>query len=69
MTRSAEPNRKSFPDKEARQKCWDSRDEYWACLDKNKGTVLYFLKLLDYIFRFHVKLHHYVKTKFENLAC
>ena len=25
----------SFPDKEKRQKCWDSRDRYWECLDKN----------------------------------
>lgn len=25
----------SFPNKEERQKCWDSRDRYWECLDKN----------------------------------
>lgn len=25
----------SFPDKSKRQKCWDARDEYWKCLDKN----------------------------------
>ena len=25
----------SFPDKENRQKCWDNRDRYWECLDKN----------------------------------
>lgn len=25
----------SFPDKEDRQKCWGSRDNYWECLDKN----------------------------------
>ncbi|XP_055387976.1 cytochrome c oxidase assembly factor 6 homolog [Condylostylus longicornis] len=25
----------SFPGKEERQKCWDNRDAYWACLDKN----------------------------------
>nr|SVE77504.1 EOG090X03B7 [Daphnia lumholtzi] len=25
----------SFPDKEKRQKCWDSRDRYWECLDKS----------------------------------
>ncbi|XP_075556031.1 cytochrome c oxidase assembly factor 6 homolog isoform X1 [Dermacentor variabilis] len=25
----------SFPNKEQRQKCWDSRDRYWECLDKN----------------------------------
>ena len=25
----------SFPDKEARQKCWGSKDNYWECLDKN----------------------------------
>ncbi|XP_063695581.1 cytochrome c oxidase assembly factor 6 homolog [Culicoides brevitarsis] len=24
----------SFPDKEKRDKCWSSRDEYWKCLDK-----------------------------------
>ena len=21
--------------REARKKCWDARDEYWKCLDKN----------------------------------
>lgn len=25
----------SFPDKETRQSCWNARDEYWQCLDKN----------------------------------
>uniref|UniRef100_A0A182PFZ6 Cytochrome c oxidase assembly factor 6 n=1 Tax=Anopheles epiroticus TaxID=199890 RepID=A0A182PFZ6_9DIPT len=25
----------SFPDKDARAKCWTARDEYWACLDKH----------------------------------
>ncbi|XP_037274445.2 cytochrome c oxidase assembly factor 6 homolog [Rhipicephalus microplus] len=25
----------SFPNKEQRQKCWDSRDRYWECLDSN----------------------------------
>lgn len=25
----------SFPDKEARQKCWSARDNYWNCLDKS----------------------------------
>ncbi|XP_077522757.1 cytochrome c oxidase assembly factor 6 homolog isoform X3 [Amblyomma americanum] len=25
----------SFPNKEQRQKCWDSRDRYWECLDRN----------------------------------
>ncbi|XP_053670239.1 cytochrome c oxidase assembly factor 6 homolog [Anopheles nili] len=24
----------SFPDKDAREKCWTARDQYWACLDK-----------------------------------
>lgn len=23
----------SFPDKQTRKVCWDSRDRYWACLD------------------------------------
>ncbi|XP_037081987.1 cytochrome c oxidase assembly factor 6 homolog [Pollicipes pollicipes] len=23
----------SFPDKAARQVCWDARDQFWACLD------------------------------------
>jgi len=23
----------SFPDKAARQACWDARDQLWACLD------------------------------------
>lgn len=25
----------SFPNKEQRHKCWDSRDRYWECLDRN----------------------------------
>jgi len=25
----------SFPNKEERQKCWDSRDRYWECLDQS----------------------------------
>lgn len=25
----------SFPDKAQRQYCWDARDQYWSCLDKN----------------------------------
>lgn len=25
----------SFPDKDERKKCWDSRDRYWECLEKN----------------------------------
>lgn len=25
----------SFPDKAKRTKCWDSRDNYWQCLEKN----------------------------------
>lgn len=25
----------SFPDKDKRQKCWNARDGYWQCLDKN----------------------------------
>lgn len=25
----------SFPNKEKRQHCWDARDQYWQCLDKN----------------------------------
>lgn len=25
----------SFPDKEQRKHCWDARDQYWQCLDKN----------------------------------
>lgn len=24
----------SFPDKQQRKSCWDSRDKYWECLDK-----------------------------------
>lgn len=26
---------KPFPSKEQRKVCWDARDEYWQCLDKN----------------------------------
>nr|CAH0100649.1 unnamed protein product [Daphnia galeata] len=29
----------SFPDKEKRQKCWDSRDRYWECLDKSGDQI------------------------------
>jgi hypothetical protein len=25
----------SFPDKEQRAACWQGRDRYWECLDKN----------------------------------
>ena len=25
----------SFPNKVKRQQCWDARDKYWQCLDKN----------------------------------
>ncbi|KAJ6634602.1 Cytochrome c oxidase assembly factor 6 like [Pseudolycoriella hygida] len=25
----------SFPNKDQRQLCWDARDHYWKCLDKN----------------------------------
>lgn len=25
----------SFPDKAKRQECWNARDTYWQCLDKN----------------------------------
>ncbi|KAF0296394.1 Cytochrome c oxidase assembly factor 6 [Amphibalanus amphitrite] len=25
----------SFPNKAARQACWDARDQFWACLDAN----------------------------------
>ncbi|XP_026330962.1 cytochrome c oxidase assembly factor 6 homolog [Hyposmocoma kahamanoa] len=25
----------SFPDKQQRKTCWDSRDKYWECLDDN----------------------------------
>lgn len=28
----------SFPDKAARQACWNARDEYWQCLDKIAPT-------------------------------
>lgn len=28
-------SRMSFPDKQKRKQCWDARDEYWKCLDKN----------------------------------
>ncbi|XP_026477277.1 cytochrome c oxidase assembly factor 6 homolog [Ctenocephalides felis] len=27
----------SFPNKEDRKKCWDSRDQYWECLDTNEN--------------------------------
>lgn len=26
---------KMFPSKEQRSVCWDARDKYWQCLDKN----------------------------------
>uniref|UniRef100_A0A0K8TPN8 Putative cytochrome c oxidase assembly factor 6 n=1 Tax=Tabanus bromius TaxID=304241 RepID=A0A0K8TPN8_TABBR len=28
----------TFPTKEERTKCWDARDQYWACLEKNDPT-------------------------------
>lgn len=27
----------AVPNKETRQKCWDSRDAYWKCLDEGSG--------------------------------
>nr|CAD7199183.1 unnamed protein product [Timema douglasi] len=35
----------SFPNKAERQKCWDSRDRYWECLDINKDENEHCLKL------------------------
>nr|CAD7452480.1 unnamed protein product [Timema tahoe] len=35
----------SFPNKAERQKCWDSRDRYWECLDVNKDENEHCLKL------------------------
>ena len=29
----------SFPNKAARQACWDARDRYWACLDANAESA------------------------------
>ncbi|XP_076315792.1 cytochrome c oxidase assembly factor 6 homolog isoform X1 [Tachypleus tridentatus] len=29
----------SFPNKEQRQRCWNSRDRYWECLDKNNDDA------------------------------
>lgn len=34
MPRSTGENHKLFPDKEARYACWNSRDSFWACVDK-----------------------------------
>lgn len=28
----------SFPSKDVRHKCWQSRDSYWQCLDTNAPT-------------------------------
>lgn len=28
----------SFPNKEVRQKCYQSRDAYWECLDKQEAN-------------------------------
>ena len=25
----------SFPNKSDRQRCWDAKDKYWECLEKN----------------------------------
>jgi len=34
---SAEKEAKlNFPDRQTREKCWSSRDDYWKCLDDNK---------------------------------
>ncbi|XP_060530950.1 cytochrome c oxidase assembly factor 6 homolog [Cylas formicarius] len=27
----------SYPTREERAKCWDARDKYWECLNKNEG--------------------------------
>uniref|UniRef100_T1IML3 Cytochrome c oxidase assembly factor 6 n=1 Tax=Strigamia maritima TaxID=126957 RepID=T1IML3_STRMM len=35
VERGLSVNLMSFPNKEVRTKCWDSRDRYWECLDKN----------------------------------
>ena len=29
----------SFPNKAARQACWDARDQFWACLDANAESA------------------------------
>lgn len=29
----------SFPNKEDRKRCWDSRDRYWECLDANNDDI------------------------------
>ncbi|XP_063230158.1 cytochrome c oxidase assembly factor 6 homolog isoform X2 [Bacillus rossius redtenbacheri] len=38
-------SRMSFPTKEVRQQCWDSRDRYWECLDANKEAAEQCVKL------------------------
>ncbi|XP_075232663.1 cytochrome c oxidase assembly factor 6 homolog [Lycorma delicatula] len=35
----------SFPTKNERQACWDSRDRYWECLDNNGNEVEHCKKL------------------------
>ncbi|KAJ9594156.1 hypothetical protein L9F63_014412, partial [Diploptera punctata] len=37
----------SFISKAERQKCWDSRDRYWECLDKNSEKRELCLKLRE----------------------
>ncbi|XP_023223798.1 cytochrome c oxidase assembly factor 6 homolog isoform X2 [Centruroides sculpturatus] len=29
----------SFPNKDTRRRCWDSRDRFWECLDKNQNDL------------------------------
>ncbi|XP_063230157.1 cytochrome c oxidase assembly factor 6 homolog isoform X1 [Bacillus rossius redtenbacheri] len=42
---SGPEKRMSFPTKEVRQQCWDSRDRYWECLDANKEAAEQCVKL------------------------
>ena len=44
MPRVDEEKKAEFPNKEKRYKCWNARDAYWECLDKNDG--LYFFHYL-----------------------
>merc|ERR1712179_630629 len=30
---------KGFPDKTARQVCWDGRDAFWSCMDKHEDKA------------------------------
>uniref|UniRef100_A0AAG5CR73 Uncharacterized protein n=1 Tax=Anopheles atroparvus TaxID=41427 RepID=A0AAG5CR73_ANOAO len=56
----------AFPDKEAREKCWKIRDDYWACLDKYAPDYQY-----EYSYQYpairHFDSEHIIQPGFQHL--